>query len=207
MSVEGTNIQLEGFDELQKKLTIVLPKIVRDMAFTTDAVAAALARKDEEQSAISLKMGQVQQKPILEGKGKDRKPSGEGYLPLRVYSKWSSTSGWVSTTRTVKKGPKKHKVEVPMSMGHFTWAKGTKSRKGSVVAEYGNRLANLWARDVHYTKNSPLVGNPKHLALYRADVTRKARYRWSVTARIISSMGESAVARTEKMFADEFKEL
>lgn len=182
---DGTTIQIEGFDELQKKLTITLPKIVRSMAFTTDASVAALARKEEVEGASSLEMG----KPQFKGK--------EG---IRVYSAWDSSKGWVSTSKMTKDGP--------LKMGHFTWARGTKDRKGSVVAEYGNRLANLWAKPTRpYMADSPTVGQPGRVRRWRAGQIRPARYNWSITASIANSMADAAVEKTEKQFANQFKRI
>ena len=185
MSIEGTNIQIEGFDELQKKLTIVLPSIVRSMAFTTDASAAAIARKEEAQGASSLEMGQSQRK---------------GRYGFKTYSTWSSATGWVSTSKMTKNGP--------LAMGHFSWAKGTRTRKDSVIAEYGSRLANLWARQTKpYEAKSPIVGQKGRLKRWAVGQIRPVRYNWSVTASIINSMADAAIAKTEKQFAKQFKEL
>jgi len=185
MSIEGTNIQIEGFDELQKKLTIVLPKIVRDMAFTADASLAVLARREEQQGASRLEMG---------------KPQKKGRKGFRTYSAWSSATGWVSTSKMTKNGP--------LSMGHFSWARGTRTRKDSVIAEYGSRLANLWARPTKpYSRTSPTVGQQGKLTRWRMGQIRPSLYNWSMTAVIANSMAEQAVARTEKRFVKQFKEL
>lgn len=185
MSIEGTSVQIEGFDELQKKLTIALPSIVRSMAFTVDASTAAIARKEEQDGASSLEMG---------------KPQQVGRVGFRTYSTWSSSTGWVSTSKMTKKGP--------LTMGHFSWARGTRNRKGSVIAEYGNRLANLWARQTKpYTSQSPIVGQPGRLKRWAAGQSRPSKYNWSVTASIANSMAEQAIAKTETQFAKQFKEL
>lgn len=187
MSVEGTTIQLEGFDELQKKLTIVLPSLVRQMAFTTDASAAALARKEEQQGANQLHMGEPQHKGARSG--------------FNVYSKWDAKSGWVSSDRNTKDGN-------PWRMSHFGWARGTRARKGSVIAEYGSILANLWSKPTKpYTKASPLVGQADRLRRWARGEVRPARYNWSVTSSIINSMAEAAVAKTEKQFAKQIREM
>jgi hypothetical protein len=206
---EAISIKTEGFDELRKKLTIEVPSMIRGMAFTIDASVAALARKEEDAEASSLQMGQLQQKPILETEGENKgKPTMTGYHPFKKYSKWSSTSGWVSTTRKVKKGPRKRQKTVPMSMGHFSWAQGTKFRQDSVTAVYGNRLANLWANPTKsYDSRSPLVGRKDFLRTWGKEQSRPSRYNWSKTASIIAGMSESAIAKTERQFAKQIREL
>ena len=185
MDSQSDTIKIEGFDELQKKLTITLPKIIRSMAFTTDASVAALARKEEVEGASSLEMG---------------KPQIKGSREVETYSSWDSSRGWVSTSKMTKEGP--------LKMGHFTWARGTKDRKGSVVAEYGNRLANLWARPTNpYMADSPTVGQPGRVRRWRAGQIRPARYNWSITASIANSMATAAIAKTEKQFAKQIREM
>lgn len=186
MDSQSDTIKIEGFDELQKKLTITLPKIIRSMAFTTDASVAALARKEEVEGASSLEMG---------------KPQIKGSREVETYSSWDSSRGWVSTSKMTKEGP--------LKMGHFTWARGTRTRKGSVIAEYGNRLANLWARSTKpYTKKSPVVrqlGRPSKV--WQAGEVRPAKYNWSITASIANSMATAAIAKTEKQFAKQIREM
>lgn len=185
MDNQSDTIKIEGFDELQKKLTITLPKIVRQMAFTADASLAASARKEEQADASSLEMG----KPQKKGRG-----------GFKAFSTWSSSTGWVSTSKMTKNGP--------LSMGHFSWARGTRARKGSVIAEYGSRLANLWAKPTKpYTATSPTVGQQGRVKRWRAGQVRPTRYNWSVTAAIANSMAEQAIAKTEKQFAKQFKEM
>jgi len=200
---EGTNVTIEGFDELQKKLKITLPDMIREMAFSTDASAAAFARKEENEGASRLTMGQEQQKPYTDEKGNAKKD--EKYRPRQVYSKWDSSLGWVSTSKMTKRGP--------MAMGHFTWAEGTKHRMDSVISHYSNKVANLWARPTkpyagkQGKGGSPLVGNPKHLTYWAKGESRPAKYNWSITAAIINMMGDEAVAKTEKKYAKRIKEL
>ena len=199
---EGTNIQIEGFDELQKKLTIVLPDMLREMAFSTDASAAAFARKEDQAGASRLTMGQEQQKPYTDAEGNAQR---NGYRPAKVYSKWDDKLGWVSTSKMTKNGP--------LAMGHFTWAEGTKTRKGSVISHYSNKVANLWARrtkpynGTNGKGGSPLVGKPGHLTYWKKGKSRPAMYNWSITAAIVNRMGGKAVTETEKRYAKQFKEM
>ena len=195
MDNQSGTIKIEGFDELQKKLTIVLPSLIRQMAFTSDASAAALARKEEESYANQLEMGKPQTKSY-QGRVMD----------TAIHTKWSSSTGWVSNKMTKgSKGNPSH----PWQMAHFGWARGTRARKGSVIAEYGSILANLWARPTKpYTGASPLVGQVgKKLKRWARGEVRPARYSWSITSSIISSMADAAVAKTEKQFAKQFKEM
>lgn len=194
MDNQSDTIKIEGFDELQKKLTITLPKIIRQMAFTSDASAAALARKEEESYANQLEMGKPQTKSY-QGR----------VMGTAIHTKWSSTTGWVSNKMTKgSKGNPSH----PWQMAHFGWARGTRARKGSVIAEYGSILANLWAKPTKpYTKTSPLVGQADRLRRWAVNQTRPARYNWSVTSSIINSMAEAAVAKTEKQFAKQIREM
>jgi len=190
---DNESIQITGFEELEKKLTITLPSIIRQMAFTSDASAAAIARKEEEGYASELEMGKPQ-----------RRSYGIPSIPNAIYrirSKWDASVGWVSSTRTTKSGG-------PWQMAHFGWARGTRSRKDSVIAEYGSSLANLWAKPTkQYELNSPIVGQLGRTGFWKAGSSRPAKYRWSITSTIIANMADAAIAKTEKQFAKQFKEL
>lgn len=193
---EGMTLQIEGLDELQNKLTIVLPSLIRQMAFTTDASAATLARKEEESYANRLEMGKPQGKPY------SKNYSITNFLPR---TRWDAHVGWVSTTTT--KGSKDNPSH-PWQMAHFGWARGTRRRKGSVVAEYGSVLANLWAYPTkQYSEASPAVGQVGRVKRWAKGESRPARYDWSITASIIGNMAEAAVAKTEKQFEKQFKEM
>lgn len=194
---DNMSVKIEGFDELEKKLTITLPRVVRQMAFTTDASAAAIARKEEESYANRLEMGRPQGKPY---DSKDYGPT--NFVPR---TRWDSHVGWVSTGWTKgSEGNPSH----PWQMAHFGWARGTRSRKGSVIAEYGSVLANLWARPTKpYTAASPVVGQPGRPKVWKEGSSRPARYNWSVTSSIIGSMASAAIAKTEMQFAKQFKEM
>ena len=117
MDNQSDTIKIEGFDELQKKLTITLPKIIRSMAFTTDASVAALARKEEVEGASSLEMG---------------KPQIKGSREVETYSLWDSSRGWVSTSKMTKEGP--------LKMGHFTWEQGQEKALSLLNTETGLQI-------------------------------------------------------------------
>ena len=175
---------MRGFDELLKKLHVVLPAMARQMAFNVDANVAAEGRRKEQREANKLHMGQPQRK------------GGNGY---RIYSEWDSKVGWVSSTRQAAKG------DTGFRMASFSWE--TRKRY-AVTAPYTNQLANLWARETKpYSRRSPVVGQRGMTRVWRQGERRPVRYSWtSVYAALAQSVG-GAIARTDQKFSAELEKV
>lgn len=180
---------MNGFDELSKRLFVRLPETIKKMAFNADANVAALARlKEQASKANQLHMGRSQ----IKSHGKQRVE--------RVFSKWDSKVGWVSTTKQAANG------ETGFRMSNFSWER---PRKTSVTAEYTNQLAFLWGKGSKpYEQWSPLVGHDeKHLGRWAPGQKRPVRYNWSTVYSIVQGTVSSALSRTEKQFEEELRKL
>ena len=110
----------------------------------------------------------------------------------KVFSRWDPKVGWVSTSRMAAKGG------TGFRMASFGWER---AKKASVTAPYSNQLANLWHRETDpYMRNSPIVGRPGKLTMWREGARRPVRYNWSTAYNILASVEDVAIARTEKQF-------
>ena len=168
---------IDGFEKLLNGLEIQLPSVLRRMAFNVDANVASEGRIREQKTAHTLQMGQLQVK---------------GTKAPKVYSKWDSKVGWTSTSRHAAKGG------TGFRMASFGWER---AKKASVTAPYSNQLANLWHRQTKpYRGNSPIVGRPGRLIIWKRGMRRPVKYNWSTTYNILASVQDVAIARTEKQF-------
>lgn len=171
---------ISGFEKLLNGLEIQLPSVLRKMAFNVDANVASEGRKREQKTAHTLQMGRLQ----VKGMKSLRNP--------KVFSKWDPKVGWVSTSRMAAKGG------TGFRMASFGWER---AKKASVTAPYSNQLANLWHRQTEpYRWDSPIVGRPGRLIIWKRGVRRPVKYNWSATYNILASVEDSAIARTEKQF-------
>lgn len=179
-------VEVAGFQALTDKLKIKLPKILADMAFNADANVAGMARIKEQQQAHNLTMGATQ------------RTSHNGHTVIRKFSEKDPKVGWVSTTRGAGNG------ESNFRMSNFSWesTRQTIAQKNAVEAGYTNQLANLWHRDVRYSKRSPWVGRAggPYNQYQKGDV-RKKRYQWENVPIIMNSVVGKAISKTETKFA------
>ena len=172
---------ISGFEKLLNGLEIQLPSVLRKMAFNVDANVASEGRKREQKTAHTLQMGQLQVKGMNSLR---RSP--------KVFSRWDPKVGWVSTSRMAAKGG------TGFRMASFGWER---AKKASVTAPYSNQLANLWHRETDpYMRNSPIVGRPGKLTMWREGARRPVRNNWSTAYNILASVEDVAIARTEKQF-------
>ena len=176
---------LEGFDKLADGLTIKAPATLRRMAFNVDANVASAGRRQEQRDAHNLEMGKLQRKGRI----------------TRVFSKWDSEVGWVSTTRQAGKGG------TGFRMASFGWER---VRKATVTAPYSSQLVNLWGKATKaYTRKSPVVGQPGRLIVWgtKGHEKRPQRYYWSKAFDAMSRAVGPAIARTEKNFLPQLEEI
>lgn len=176
-------VEIKGFDELVKGMTVRVPVTLRKMAFNIDANVAAEGRKKEQKSdAVNeLRMGMTQ-----------TKPKRDGYVS-RIFSSNDPKVGWVSTTRRDDDGN-------PFRMASFAWER---AKKGSVTSPYSSQLANLWGKQTNpYRRNSPLVGckGRNRLMRWEEGSVRPVKYHWSQVASIMANAIPGAIERTGKEF-------
>lgn len=179
-------LETKGFDELLKKLHVVLPSMARRMAFNVDANVAAEGRKAEQMSdANQLQMGQPQRK------------WGRKYL---VRSKWDPKVGWVSTTRQAANGG------TGFRMASFSWE--VKRKKTAVTAPYTSQLANLWSHETKpYRSESPIVGQKGMTRVWKEGERRPIKYNWSRVYSVLAGSISGAIARTDEQFSAEMEKL
>lgn len=180
-------LENSSFKRLMNGLGQKAPLLTRQMAQNVLANIGAMGRYREQQQANTLGLGRIQHtvrnKVVIERQ-------------MLVKTK----AGWVSTTRMGADGR-------PFRMASFGFE--VPSVPKSAKAGYTSQLANLWAHETKpYRQNSPFVGRAGRRRTFWAEGERRpAKYRWSVTADILSQTAPRAVARTEKEFSKKWEEL
>ena len=169
------------WQNLQKKLAIKAPLVIRKMGANVIGNTAGGARLKEQKQANSLGLGRIQH-TVRDGVVIERQ--------MLVKTK----AGYVSTTAHYSTGPFK--------MSHFGYELAR--QKNTVQAGYTSQLANLWAHPTKpYTSNSPFVGRVGRKRTYwAAGMSRPAKYNWSRTKDILSQEIPRAIRRTEVKFDD-----
>ena len=169
-------LKVQGFDELTKKLDVVVPQVLQKMAFSVTAKTAAEGRKREQRVANKLDMG----KPQKKGPG--------GY---KVRSIWDPKVGWTSATRNAGKGGTRFR------MASFAWERVKK--KDQAKAAYSSQLANLWHRPSRpYRMESPEVGQMGRTFRWQRGQRRPVKYRWSAVYNALAQSVPTAIQKTEK---------
>lgn len=180
-------IKVDGFEQLSNKLKIKVPEVVRQMAFSVDASVASIGRKKEQlRAGRSLHMGYLQH------------TSHHGKTVEGQFSAWDPEVGWVSIHRQAGNGASGYR------MSNFSWES---PKKNSVTAGYTSQMANLWHRDVMYSRRSPWVGlagsGPR--TQFGPNNPREARYDWAAVPGILKSTVAEAIARTETRFENKLE--
>lgn len=172
------------WQNLQKKLAIKAPLVIRKMGANVIGNTAGGARLKEQKQANSLGLGRIQH-TVRDGVVIERQ--------MLVKTK----AGYVSTTAHYSTGPFK--------MSHFGYELAR--QKNTVQAGYTSQLANLWAHPTKpYTSDSPFVGRVgRRRTFWQAGMSRPSKYNWTRTRDILSQEIPRAIRRTEIKF-DNFLE-
>lgn len=170
----------ENFKSLIKRIKTKVPVVMREVADSVLANTAAEARRDEQASAHSLKLGRWQhtvrkrkdgQREVIEGVNLKR-----------------SKAGWVSTRYNTSTGP--------FRMASFTWELAR--RPSTREVSYTSQLANLWSHPTkRYESRSPKVGRQKPFMQWSKGAVRPTRYAWTSLQGVFSKHIPSAVIKAE----------